>query len=233
MIALSSSPAGPQLRSPAEAAKRAFALPDRIKGAQRARLEEVVGNAAVSTRMEGEPYVTRWNVFEYLLDHPAFATEVTRALKVARFRIWQTKDGYSLDDGWGVKGDFFVVHAEPGRRIFYARGTYKQTVLPDIHGEAVLAIEYSFRPDGGGGSLVATAITGHVALESRLLGLVARLLGPVAQRKADREARSLLKVFAKVSRAIEERPDWVYEQLGQRPDVPRRELEEFGRLLHR
>jgi len=58
------------------------------------------------------------------------------------------------------------------------------------------------------------------------------LVGPLAQAKADREARQLLKVFARVSRAIEERPEEVYEAVRQRPDVPQQELAEFRHLLN-
>jgi hypothetical protein len=55
--------------------------------------------------------------------------------------------------------------------------------------------------------------------------------GPLVQRKADREARGLLKVFAKVIRLIEENPADVYARLKARPDVPKPELEEFRKLL--
>jgi hypothetical protein len=51
------------------------------------------------------------------------------------------------------------------------------------------------------------------------------------QKKADREARQLLKVFAKVSRAIEDNPGDVYTRVRERPDVPKRDLEEFRKLL--
>ena len=218
--------------SAAEAARAPLTLPAEIPSVQRVGLQEVVDRAVVSTRAEAEPYAARAEVFEYLLNHPEFATHVTRTLKLARFRIWQTAEGLALDDGWGTKGDFALMYAGAGRRVFYARGRYEQRLLPDISGQAVVTIEYAFRPDGAGRTVVATAVSGHVALDSRLLTLVGRLLGPLAQRKADREARSLLKLFATVSRTIDERPDWVYEQLSRHAEVPRRDLEEFGRLLH-
>jgi len=40
-----------------------------------------------------------------------------------------------------------------------------------------------------------------------------------------------VKLFAKVSRAVEEDPAGVYAKLRDRPDVPRAELEEFRALL--
>ena len=59
-----------------------------------------------------------------------------------------------------------------------------------------------------------------------------KLASGAAQRKADLEARRLMRTFARASQAIDENPAGVYEQLRQRPDVPQRELEEFGRLLN-
>ena len=60
---------------------------------------------------------------------------------------------------------------------------------------------------------------------------IGKVGGPLVQRKADREARTLLKVFAKVIRLIEENPADVYARLKERPDVPKPELEEFRKLL--
>lgn len=219
------------LHAPSDAARPSHALPQGIPQAQRVKLDQVITNAVVSTRMEVEPYVTRPDIFGYLLDHPEFATHITQTLKLARYRIWRTQDGLFLDDGWGAKGYFAVVHAEPGARVMYARGHFEHPLLPNIHGRAVVVIEYDFRRTAEGRTAVATAVTGYVALDSRFLGLAGKLAGPLAQGKADLEARRLLKVFARVSRAIEERPDEVYEQLQQRSDVPRQELEEFHQLL--
>lgn len=209
----------------------AFSLPQQIPPPARAKLEQVVEQAFVSTRMEAEPYAARPDIFEYLLNHPEFATHVTRALKVARYRIWQTPEGLFLDDGWGTQGHFEVVHAEPGLRVMYARGRYDPPLLPVIQGQAVVVMQYGFRPSGEGHTVVATTITGYVKLESQFLRIAGVLVNPLAQAKADREARQLLKVFRRVSLAIEERPDEVYEVVRQRPDVPQQELAGFRQLL--
>ena len=58
--------------------------------------------ASVATRVAAPAFPARREVFEYLLDHPELASHVTRALKVARYRIWRTRDGLFLDDGWGA-----------------------------------------------------------------------------------------------------------------------------------
>ncbi|PWU25468.1 MAG: hypothetical protein C5B48_01165 [Candidatus Rokuibacteriota bacterium] len=208
-----------------------LSLPSQIPAAERARLEDIMTRSFASTRVEHEPYIAQPDVWEYLLDHPEFATHVTRALKVARYRIWRDQTGLWLDDGWGVVGQFTVVHATPGRRIIYARGHFEQKFLPDIRGQAVGTIEYMFRPDGQGHNLVATAATGYVQVDNRVLNALGKVAAPMVQAKADREAGLLLRTFARVTRALEERPAQVYELVSERPDVPRGELEEFRRLL--
>ena len=207
-------------------------LPMEIPPAERARLERVAEAASVTTRVETEPFVTRREIFEYLLDHPELATHVTRALRLARYRIWRTPEGMFLDDGWGATGHFAIIHAAAGQRVMYARGAYRQAVLPTINGEAVTMIEYAATPTGDGRDLVRATVSGFVKLDSGLLAFATKLAGPIAQRKADLEARRLMRTFARASRAIEDAPGALYERLQRRPDVPPRELEEFARLLN-
>ena len=206
-------------------------LPPNLPAPERARLERVADEASVATRVATEPFVTRREVFEYLLDHPEFATHVTRTLRLGRYRIWRTPGGLFLDDGWGATGHFSVVHATAGARVVYARGTFRQTALPTVHGEAVVIIEYDVTP-AAGRDLVHATVSGFVKLDSSFFALATKIGGVIVQKKADLEARRLMRVFARVSRAIEDDPSGVYERLRQRPDVPRREMEEFGRLLN-
>jgi hypothetical protein len=206
-------------------------LPSQVAPEERARLEEIVKKSFASTRVEHEPYAVRPELWEYLLDHPEFATHVTRALKLARYRVWHDDSGLWLDDGWGVQGQFTVVHAARGRRVMYARGRFEQKLFPEIRGQAVATLEYVFRPDGEGHMLVATVASGYVQVDNRALNALGKLAAPVVQAKADREAGLLLRTFARVTRALEQTPAEVYQLVRARPDVPRRELEEFRRLL--
>jgi hypothetical protein len=207
-------------------------LPAGIPAAERVKLERVASSAVVSTHYEGESFAARPDVFEFLLDHPEFATHITRALRIARYRIWHTPEGMFLDDGWGAVGRFTIVHAGHGVRVVYASGQYEQAFVPTIRGEAVGVLTYATRPDADGHSRLVTSIDGYVKLDSGMLGMATRLAGPAAAHKADLEAKRLTRVFARTSRAIEENPAAVYESLRQRPDVPRAELEAFRDLLN-
>src|SRR5207244_1271107 len=189
------------------------------------------GTPARATHAAGEPFVGRPEVFWYLLDHPEFATHVTRTLRIARYRVWREPDGLWLDDGWGIVGRFSTVYAGNGARVMYARGRYKQWFLPAIHGRAVVVIEYGAAPAANGKSVINAAVTGFVKLDNPLVEMIGKLLSAAAAAKAENEAHQLVKVFARTTRAIENDPAGVHELLRQRPDVPRRELEEFRQLL--
>jgi hypothetical protein len=207
-------------------------LPPQLPADDRARLAPVTDAATLATRHEAQPFPARLDVFEYLLDHPELATHVTRALKLARYRIWREPDGLHIDDGWGTRGRFEVVHAASGVRVMYARGAYEPRILPSIAGEAVIVFEYAHRPGPDGASYIAPTFTGFVKIENRLLAAVSRLATSVARDKADKEARRLGKVFMRVSRAIEDDSAGVYELVRQRADVPAGELEAFRALLN-
>lgn len=214
------------------ASPRSIAVPiEHLPEPDRRHVEAITAAADVSTRVEAKAFLARPDVFEYLLDHPDFAAHVARTLQVARYRIWRTPDGLALDDGWGAHGRFRVVYATEGTRVMLARGYYDKPLLPPIHGQAVAMIEYRLEPAEGGRRLVRPTVSGYVKLDSRLLASLLRVASAAAQRKADLEAHRLMKVFAKVSRELEEHPAGVLEQLRRNPDVPRADLEEFARLL--
>src|SRR5437667_10648809 len=122
------------LRSSPPAARPGPALPDEVPASERSQLIEVTENASLAAHAAGEPFVARPEVFVYLLDHPEFATHVTRTLRIARYRVWREPDGLWLDDGWGVVGRLSLVYAGHRARVMYAQGRYKQRFPTALHG---------------------------------------------------------------------------------------------------
>jgi hypothetical protein len=209
----------------------ALSLPAGIPAAERSRLTGVAAGAAVATRVDGEPFLARRDIFEYLLNHLPFTTQVAQALRFARLRIWQTPEGLAIDEGWGTTGRLWVVYAADGTRVIYTRGQHQKTLLPTIRGEMLLIIDYQYVPGAQGRDLVKTNVAGFVKLDSRILSGAIKLGSGIVQKKADREARDIAKLLAKVSRAVEEDPAGIYAKLRERPDVRHAELEEFRALL--
>jgi len=207
-------------------------LPPQTPPAARARLEPVTAHASLAVKADGQPFVARREVFEFLLDHPDFATQITRALKLARYKIWRTPGGLGIDDGWGTVGTFETVWAADGVRLMHARGVYQPRLLPDIHGQAVVLIDYGARPLADGRCEINAAVTGFVKLDSQWLAIASRLASSVAAAKGRKEVRQLVELFAKTSNAIESDPVGVFAKVRARPDVPGPELEDFRRLLN-
>jgi hypothetical protein len=206
------------------------ALPPGVPPADLARIEKVLAQATVSARVEIDPYPMQLGIFDYLLDHPDFATQVTRALKLARYRIWRSEDGLNLDDGWGVKGLITPMFGNNGLRVVYARGRYEQSVLPDISGQVVIVIHYAGGRGPGGRPALATSMEVFAWLDS---GLLSSLAGSIAKSKATSEARYALRVFSRLSTHLQQRVDEVLAELERRPEVSRTELNGFRKVLGR
>jgi hypothetical protein len=205
-------------------------LPPGVPTADLARIEKVLAQATISTRVEAQPYPLRLDVFEYLLDHLEFATQVTRALKLARYRIWRAADGLNLEDGWGVTGLITPLYGAGGLRVAYARGRFEQRVLPDISGQAVILIHYADDVGSHGRPALATSIEVFAQLDS---AMVRNFAGPLAKSKATSEGLYVLKVFSRLSMHLERRADEVLAELGRNPDVAGPELEGFRKVLGR
>ena len=217
--------------SPVAAGRDASTLPSEIPADTRQRLAPVTERASLASHVDGEPFRARRDIFEYLLDHPEFATHVTRTLKVARYRVWTVPGGFGLDDGWGTVGTFEIVYGAPGIRVMHAKGEYQQRMLPHIRGQVIISITYAATPARDGTATIAAAIDSYVTLDSKVLAAAGVLARTVAQAKAEKEGNRLVRMFARTTHAIEENPAAVWDALRERPDVPRRELEEFRRLL--
>jgi len=205
-------------------------LPPGVPAADKARIDKVLAKATVSTRVEIDPYTLRLDVVEYLLDHPEFATQVTRALKLARYRIWRTVDGLNLDDGWGVTGIMTPLYGNNGLRVIYARGRYEQSVLPDIHGQAVILLRYAGGPAPNGRPALTTSMEVFAQLDS---AVISSLAGSIAKTKATSEARHVLRMFSRLSTHLDLRADEVLAELARRPEVSKTELEGFRKVLGR
>jgi hypothetical protein len=153
----------------------------------------------VTAQSNGESFLVRDDVFEYLLDHPDFATHVIRALEIGRYRIWREPDGLWLDDTAGALVRFRIAYATRGSRIFYLQGRYQPQVLPAIHGRVVVLLDYTIKPQADGKSLITPAMASFVRIDNAAFEVLARLFsgrgapsheGDDAHRRRYREDRA-------------------------------------------
>jgi hypothetical protein len=205
------------------------ALPLRVPLARlgdqaRGRAEAVLGTSLFAHRVTGLRARSREPIFRFLLDHPHFAAAVARALRLGRYQVDARDDGYWGDDSRGARGMIRVLYADEGRRLYHLEGTYEGRGLPAIQGRMLVLIEFQHEDDPAGGTRVEASVTGHVRLDTPLVGAVAQLATTLArstvERAVERKVRRFFGTVARVSRWAYDQPEQFWAALEGHPEVP-------------
>ena len=123
-----------------------------------------------------------------------------------------------------------VLYADEGRRLYHIDGVYEARGLPAIQGRMLVMIEFQHEDDLAGGTRVEASVTGHLRLDTPLMGAVAQLAAtlarPTVERAVDRKVRRFFGTVARVSRWAHDQPEEFWAaHLGQRalPPAPGRD----------
>jgi hypothetical protein len=196
----------------------------RLDDEARGRAEAVLGASMFAHRITGLRARSREPVFSFLLDHLDFAAALARALRIGKYQVDLRDDGYWGDDTRGARGMIRMLHAEEGRRLYYLEGTYEGRRLPVIRGRMLVLIEFPHEDDPAGGTRVDASVTGHVRLDTPLVGALAQfaatLARPAVERAAERKVRQFFRIVARVSRWAHDQPEQVWAALEGHPEVP-------------
>ncbi len=190
----------------------------------RARASGVLAESIFAQRVTGLRFRSREAVFRFLLDHPDFAAGVARALRAGEYRLLDVGDGYLGDDARGATGKIRVLHAEDGRRLYHLEGRYARRGLPAIDGQLLVLFEFHHHVDEEGREVAEAALTGHLMLDSPVVGTLAQLLGrlarPLVERAVERKVRRFFATVARVSRFAADEPEQLVALLEGHPEVP-------------
>ena len=196
----------------------------RLDDEARGRAEAVLGTSLFAHRITGLRARSREPVFVFLLDHPDFAAAVARALKLGHYQVEARDGGYWGDDSRGARGLIRVLHADEGRRLFHLEGSYEGRKLPTIQGRMLVLIEFRHEDDPAGGTRVEASVTGHIGLDTPLVGTFAQLATtlarPAVERSAERKVRRFFTTVARVSRWAHDQPEQFWAALEGHPEVP-------------
>jgi hypothetical protein len=209
---------------------------DELPDPARARAEAVLARSAFAQRVSGIRFPSREPVYLFLLDHPDFAASVARALRVGEYRVTPFEDGYRGDDNRGATGTIRVLYADDHRRLYHLQGRYDHRYLPTIEGQLLILLEYHHETTETGATVVEQALTGHVRIDTPLLGgladVLAALSRPLIEREAERKVRRFFGTVARVCRWAYEEPDQLLAALDGNPEVePGPALTAFRELL--
>ena len=197
---------------------------DRLDDEARRRAEAVLGTSLFSQRVTGLRGRSREPVFRFLLDHPDFAAAVARALRLGKYQVEARDDGFWGDDTRGARGMIRVLYADEGRRLYHLDGAYESRGLPAIQGQMLVMIEFQHEDDPAGGTRVEASVTGHLRLDTPLMGAVAQLAAtlarPTVERAVDRKVRRFFGTVARVSRWAHDEPEEFWAALEGHPEIP-------------
>ena len=203
-----------------------------LDSAARQRLRDVTERAIFSRDTLGITVKGQLVVFDFLIEHPDFAATAGRILGIVRYRVRKEREGlYWGDDAHGATGTVELMHAERGRRIYLAKGTFVKRFLPTIHGRIVLVMAYQHGTDQGGEDVVINDVRGYLRIDNAILGILARIARPVVGPIVDKK---VLRTFAAASRLTERAshdPVRLYQTLAASPEIKKSELQEFRKVL--
>ena len=136
----------------------------------------------------------------------------------------QRDDGYWGDDRRGARGKIRTVYADEGRRLYHLEGTYEGRGLPTMKGQMLVLLEFRHDDDPYGGTQVDASVTGHVRLDTPLVGAVAQLATtlarPAVERAVERKVRRFFGTVARVSRWAYDEPEQIWAAVEGHPEVP-------------
>ncbi len=208
-----------------------------LPGAARARAESVLARSIFAQRVSGIRYASREDVFRFLLDHPDFAAGVARALRVGEYRLTRLDDdAYWGDDNRGATGVLRVLYSDDHRRLYHLEGRYERRWLPTIEGQLLVLLEFHHEVDESGRTAVEQSLTGHVRIDTPLVGTLALAVGvlsrPLVERAVEGKVRRFFNTVARVSRWAHDEPEQLVAALDGHPEVqPGPTLAAFRALL--
>ena len=205
---------------------------ERLNLASQRRLREVTEEAIFFRDVLGIAVRSRQPVFDFLIEHPDFAATAGRILGIVKYRIVQEREGvFWGDDAHGATGTFELMYAEPGRRIYLAKGTFVKRFLPTIHGRIVLVMVYEHRTDQTGESGVINDVRGYLRIDNPVLGVLARIAKPVVGPIVDKKVLRTFAAAAKLTEQAYRDPAALYYTLGASREINKSELREFRKAL--
>ncbi len=217
----------------ADLSRQSLDIPwERLDVASQQRLREVTERAIFFRDILGIAVKSPQPVFDFLIEHPDFAATAGRILGIVKYRIVQERNGVFLgDDAHGATGTFELAYAEPGKRIYLARGTFVKRFFPTINGRIVLVMVYEHRTDQTGNSLVMNDVRGYLRIDNRLLGILARIARPVVGPIVDRKVLRTFAAAAKLTEQVSRDPAVLYRTLEASQEINKSDLREFRKAL--
>lgn len=200
----------PQVNMRDRAKQAAAAVPtDLIRGPLGKRVKQILEKPAVFCRTPIEFFPAEPKLYEWLLEHPLWVTELWQQLGLEVAPVEQLENGYRISDPERGSIEFHVVATQPEMRLIYCIAQTNRGLIPGkLRAEMVIVQRYRFlrRPDGD--YLLAQRLEGFVTADTTTLKAVMKLAPSSSERVAQQCLEEMMIYFSMMCRIIQVQPDW-------------------------
>jgi hypothetical protein len=182
---------------------------------QRAMMATVLDEPTAMVELPETRVETRTQIFEHLLGDLVFTAGVLRAQGLAVYKV-------RFDDTRGICMVAQLLRREPGRHVFYSRGTYDLGLFTAF-GSTLIIVVHEAR-DGA----VWTQARVYAKVDGIVLEQGARFLGLV-EGVIRRKAFVFIEAASTVAEMAAKEPDRMLRGARESPEVAPAALEEFRR----
>lgn len=195
-------------------------------------VREVVNRAAVSRQVNDIAFRSRKPVFDFLITHLDFASDVARALRQGKYRVRRAgDDAFEAEDGYGARGILRTVVDEGDRRVFYLSGSYDAPLLPALEVRGVLHVDADHVEGVDGVTYCELHVSGHVRFDSRLASTLVAVARQYGEAQLGRGLHRFFRHVAVVSRRAYDDPEGLADELAGKPELAPDRLAQFREIL--
>lgn len=182
-------------------------------------LRKVLGSASYVDEKKGLVIKGHREVYEYLLNHLDFASQLGRALNLTDYVIEETAAGsYKATTPNGAWARLQVVYADEEKRVVLAEAKY---------GRAVVVLQYaSF--NRGGDSYIAYDLYGYVRADNPILNVLLGFLGGIV---VNRRIEHVLDSVAELNERIYRAPGIFHQELLAQGELSPDHRSELAKIL--
>lgn len=205
----------------AGASPQPFPIPyERLAPWSRAEVAGIVASASLTAEKTGITFQGNPAVYEHLLNHLPFTSDVARILGLSEYTVNKGLAGaFEAGGPRGGRATFWIVFADPAHRVVLAHGR---------HGRVVLVLRYGSTTNGNGDTIIHNDLYGYAKIHNPILRFFVKIFGGGFGGRVD-------DIFAAAARLCEEAsrdPVGLYNTLVRSEDIAREPLKEFTDLLH-
>lgn len=201
---------------------------DKLDAAAQTRVRQVVPGYTFYRKVNlPKPQIhSRYDVFEYLINHFDQCSVVAQQLKVVEYRSELRPDGsFYADNHKGAKGVIWPLYAAPGERLYFAHG--EDNKGEPVAGFAVVMFRYrETKPE-----TIVCELHGFVKVDSWMQRLCALFFLPFVTSTVDKRFSELVDVPLAVSEMATADPARVLKAMDELSADDAAKVKEFRMLL--